>query len=292
MNRVCKNILTHKTDNKHEYFQMECNDHKSESNNYRYLKKIILTLIILISISTIANGQTIYIADTVTEQNEPINAQNYWEVEAWGKSLYIILDNEIQDIDGNIVYLFIDKYISGEYKPFDSKSINIEENRRRIKYEYKFSETGKYKLYFINISQENISSTIVTITEKVRTQNITKRSNYYDNVELLFCEKVLVGGIPIGITKRAALRENGGQIYLKLTNFEPLKSEIIIVDFWRKEYHTFDYDEYMESKKYRIDPEWADTYFKYKFPKAGEYKIVIYNQEEVLIKTGYINVLE
>jgi len=255
------------------------------------MKKIIQIFFALILITTILNGQTIYVAESVTEQNEPINAHNYWEVEPWGKSLFIILDNENQDIKGNILYLFIDKYTDGKYLPFDSKSINIENNSRIITYEYKFSETGKYKLYFINISQENIASTIVTISEKVRKQLITKRSNYYDNVELLFCEKVLVGGTPLGITKRVSLRENGGQIYIKLTNFSPLKSEVILVDFWRKEYRSFEYDEYLESKKFRIDPEWFDTYFKYKFPKAGEYKIVIYNQEEVLIKTGYINVL-
>ena len=255
------------------------------------MNKLIQIFIILISMLTIVKGQTVYVAQSITEQNEPINAHNYWEIEPWGKSLFIILDNENQNLDGNIVYLFIDKYIDGKYQPFDSKSINIQENSRRIKYDYKFSGTGKYKLYFINISQENIASTIVTISEKVRKQNTTKRSNYYDSVELIFCEKVLVGGTPIGITKRASLRENGGQIYIKLTNFSPLKSEVILVDFWRKEYRSFEYDEYLESKKFRIDPEWFDTYFKYKFPKAGEYKIVIYNQEEVLIKTGYINVL-
>ncbi len=255
------------------------------------MNKLIQIFIILISMLTIVKGQTVYVAQSVTEQNEPINAHNYWEIEPWGKSLFIILDNENQNLDGNIVYLFIDKYIDGKYQPFDSKSINIQENSRRIKYDYKFSGTGKYKLYFINISQDNIASTIVTISEKVRKQNTTKRSNYYDSVELIFCEKILVGGTPIGITKRASLRENGGQIYIKLTNFSPLKSEVILVDFWRKEYRSFEYDEYMESKKFRIDPEWFDTYFKYKFPKAGEYKIVIYNQEEVLIKTGYINVL-
>lgn len=256
------------------------------------MKKMIQIFIILISILTIVKGQTIYIAESITEENEPINAYNYWEIDPWGKSLFIILDNENHDVEGNIVYLFIDKYTDGKYQPYDSKSINIQENERRIQYNYKFTETGKYKLYYINISQENLASTIVTISEKVQKQNVTvKRSNYYDNVKLLFCEKILVGGTPIGITKRVSLRENGGQIYVKLTNFSPLKSEIILVDFWRKEYRSFEYDEYLESKKFRIDPKWSDTYFRYKFPKAGEYKIVIYNQEEVLIKTGYINVL-
>jgi len=95
----------------------------------------------------------------------------------------------------------------------------------------------------------------------------------------------------LGITKRASLSENNGEIYIKITNFSPLKTEVILVDIWKKEHRSFEYDEYVESKKYRIDPEWKDTFFKYRFPEPGEYKIVIYNQAEVLIKTGYINVL-
>ena len=236
-------------------------------------------------------AQTIYVADSATEDNEPINAKNYWEIEPWGKTLHIILDNEGTTIDGNVVYLFIDKYSDGKYQPFDSKSINIQPNTKRVNYDYKFSETGKYKLYYINISQQKLASVTVTISEKTRKIKAIKRSNYYDNVSLVFCEKVLVGGTPIGITKRASLSENNGEIYIKISNFSPLKTEVILVDFWRKEYRSFEYDEYIESKKYRVDPEWADTYFKYKFPKAGEYKIVIYNQAEVLIKTGYISVL-
>lgn len=210
-----------------------------------------------------------------------------------GKILHVVLDNESEKLEGNVVYLFIDKLSGNSYEPFDSKSINIQQNVRRINYEYNFSETGKYKLYYVNISQKILSSIIVTMKDKSKKRaKAVKRSNYYDNVEILFCQKVLVGGTPIGVTKRTSMRENNGEIYVKFVNFSPLRTEIILVDFWRKEHRSFEYDEYVESKKYRIDPEWKDTFFRYKFKKDGEYKIDIYNQEEVLISTGYINVLK
>ncbi len=256
----------------------------------KHLTKIFFLLVLLASANY---AQTVYVSDTVTEDNEPINAKNHWEIEAWGKTLHVILDTEEQPIKGNIVYLFIDKFIDGEYSAFDSKSVNIQQGARRVKYDYNFTEVGKYKLYYINISQEKLASVVITVTEKSKKKDRTvKRSNYYDNVKLIFCEKVLVGGTPIGIKKRASLSENNGQIFIKLTNFSPLKTGVILVDFWRKEHRSFEYDEYIESKKYKVSPDWADTYFKYRFLKAGEYKIVIYNQAEVLISTGYINVLD
>lgn len=250
--------------------------------------QIILFLLLFISLN---NAQTVYVSDSVTENNEPINAKNEWEINPWGKTLDVILDTENKPIEGSVIYLLIDKFSNGKYQPFDSKSINIQEKERRIKYDYKFSETGKYKLYFIDISQRQIASLIVTLTEKLKSETkTTKRSNYYDNVKLVFCEKVLVGGTPMGVTKRASLSENHGEIYVQITNSSALKTGVILVDFWRKEHRSFEYDEYIESKKYKVKADWNDTYFKYKFPKAGEYKIIIYNQEEVLIGTGFINV--
>lgn len=257
------------------------------------MKYFFLLIITLFLFTSVGQAQTIYVSDTVTEDNEPINANNKWEIDPWGKTLHVVLDNEDTKLEGNVVYLFIDKLNGKSYEPFDSKSINIQQNVRRINYEYNFSETGIYKLYYVNISQKILAYIVVTITAKTNKRTKTvKRSNYYDNVELLFCQKVLVGGTPIGVTKRTSLRENNGEIYVKFVNFSPLKTDVILVDFWRKEHRSFEYDEYVESKKYRIDPDWKDTYFKYKFKKAGEYKIDIYNQEEVLISTGYINVLK
>lgn len=45
-------------------------------------------------------------------------------------------------------------------------------------------------------------------------------------------------------------------------------------------------------KKFKMKSEWADVFFRYKFKTPGEYKISIYNGDEVLIKSGYIKVVK
>jgi len=255
------------------------------------MKKLFQLFLFVTLLSSIITAQTIYVADSMTDDFEPINADNYWEIPPWGRTLHVILDMENNTVEGDIVYLFVDKYSGGKYQPYDSKSVNIKKNQRRIYYDYKFTEPGKYKLYYINVSQQQLASVIVTVAERKSKQTkVIKRSNYYDNVKLIFCKKVLVGGTPMGITNRASLSENDGQIYVKITNFSPLKTDIILVDIWKKEHRSFEYDEYVESKKFKINPEWMDTFFKIKFKTPGDYRISIYNSEEVLVATGYITV--
>lgn len=70
-----------------------------------------------------------------------------------------------------------------------------------------------------------------------------------------------------------------------------LNSTKLLVDIWKKENSKFDYDKFVESKKFEMDPTWPDVFFRYKFKEPGEYKIAIYNSNEVLIKSGYIRVV-
>ncbi len=114
--------------------------------------------------------------------------------------------------------------------------------------------------------------------------------NYYDGIGLIFCEKILVGGTPLGIIKSGSLSKHSGSIYIKLKQYSPLNTEAIHVDLWKIGNNSFDYDQYVESKKYKIDRTWYDTFFKYKFTRSGKYKIVIYNDSDAIIKTGYITI--
>ena len=50
----------------------------------KYLIQIMVLFLLFTSIST---AQTIYVSDTITEDNEPINANNQWEIDPWGKIL-------------------------------------------------------------------------------------------------------------------------------------------------------------------------------------------------------------
>ncbi len=254
------------------------------------MKKVYLVFFAIL-ISTISSyGQSIYVAESIAEDGEAIGVKNMWEIDPWGKSLYVVYDNEEQ-IKDNILYLFIDKLIDGSFQPFDSKVLNIEQPTSRINYDFKFTDTGKFKIFVVNEGQETLSSLQLILKPKTAAgSNVSKSVNYYDGISLIFCEKILVGGTPLGIIKSGSLSRHSGTIYMKLRQYSPLNSETVQVDLWRIGNNSYDYDQYIESKKYKIDPTWYDTFFKYKFTKPGKYKIVIYNDSDSIIKTGYITI--
>lgn len=249
-----------------------------------------LIFIILITFSVIS-AQTIYVSDSATDENIPINANNEWTIEHYGKKLHIILDTENRKIDGDVIYLFIDKFENGRYLPFDSKSIS-NNSKNKILFDYVFTEAGKYKLYHVDISQAKIASIDITIAEDKNASDINSRIANYSNAKLNFYKNILYGGVTIGHTHQISINEDFGEIHVKITNNTPLNTDVILVYFWRKEHRSFEYDQFVESKKFSVERNWNSTFFKYKFNLAGEYKIVVYNQDEVLIGSGYINVLK
>ena len=255
------------------------------------MKKYYLVLLIILISSVASYSQSIYVAESVTENGEAIGAKNVWDIDPWGRSLYIVYDNG-GPITGDILYLFIDKFIDGKFQPFDSKVIEVKKPTSKIKYDYKFKDTGKFKIYFVNENKETLSSMLLTLRTKTESSNnkAQKSDVYYDGISMIFCKKVLVGGTPLGIVKAISLSKDSGEVYIKISHYAPLKTNMILVDIWRKGNNSFDYDEYVESKKYKVDPTWPDTFFKYKFYKPGKYKIIIYNEFDAIIKTGYITV--
>lgn len=249
------------------------------------------TLFFILIITAIGSyAQSIYVSESVTESGEAVGAKNLWEIDPWGRSLYIVYDNG-KPITNSILYLFIDKFIEGKFEPFDSKVIEVEENKKFIKYDHKFTETGKFKVYIVNEDQETLSSMLLTLkTNTGSERNAAESDNYYDGIGLIFAERILIGGTPLGIVKNVSLSKNDGWIYIKLSHYAQLNTNTILVDFWGKEGNAFDFDQYIESKKYKVDPTWPDTFFKYHFKKTGRYKIVISNEFDAIIKTGYITV--
>lgn len=49
------------------------------------MKYIIQLIVLFLLFTSISMAQTVYVSDTVTEDNEPINAKNEWEIEPWEK---------------------------------------------------------------------------------------------------------------------------------------------------------------------------------------------------------------
>lgn len=257
--------------------------------------KVSKFILIFLFISGVLAAQQIYFSDSYTEDGEPIGAKNIWEIKPWGSFVYVFLDNKGEILTGPILYMFVDRMnADSSYEPFDSKAINISYNQKWAVYNYKFALPGKYEVYFIDRNQNKLASEkiIVQYEESNYSKNTASSSSYYENCKVLFCEKILVGGQPLGIRRSISLSKNGSNIYIVLNNYAPLKTAKLLIDVWRKKNRAFDYDEYVQSKKYSLNPDWPDAYLKYEFDKQGEYKISIYNEDEVYIKSGYITVYE
>ncbi len=252
------------------------------------MKRILL---ILVFTATFISAQQVYFVHSYTEDGEPIGAKNEWDIKPWGSFVYVLLDVEDKDLKGNVVYMFVDKMTDGEYKAFDSKAINIKYNPKWVVYNYKFTQTGEYDVYFVTTDQERFAGEKVTIKYEesfTRPRQTTSRT-YYDNCKITFCKKVLVGGDPLGVINSISL-SNTSSVFILINNYNALNTSKLLVDVWKKRNRMFEYDEFVESKKYRINPDWPDAFFKYTFSKPGEYKFSIYNENEVGIQTGYFTV--
>jgi len=255
------------------------------------LSKIALLLLLSVSVSF---AQQVYFTSSFTEDGEPIGAKNVWDIKPWGSFVYVFMDNEGERFSGSILYMFVDKMeMDSTYEPFDSKAINIPYNQRWIAYNYKFTIPGEYEFYFIDKNENRLAGERVTIQYENTNYSVStpSSSSYYENCKVLFCEKILVGGDPLGVKTGLSLSQSN-KIFVVLNNYKSLKTGKLLIDVWRKKNRAFDYDDYMYSKKFRLNPDWPDAFFEFTFEEPGDYKLSIYNENEVYIKSGYLKVYQ
>lgn len=83
--------------------------------------------------------------------------------------------------------------------------------------------------------------------------------------------------------------KNGSYIYVWVSNgTKVFKSDGFKVELYKK--RGKDYDDYVSSKNYDINPEKAKIYFEYSLYDAGEYKIKIYTKEDVWVQDATLTV--
>ena len=257
------------------------------------MRKALIVIILSILVFSNIKAQQLYFCKTHTTNGKPIDAQIEWTIKPWGETIEVLLDFEGKPIKGNYAYLYIDREINGKYEPFDSKAIKREYGTTWVSYAFKFVELGRYKAYFINSNQDTLASERLTLKlEESFSITSKKLSNlYYDRIRIVFCEMVIAGRI-INEKDFVSVSKDGGNVMIYLISKTPLNNKKLHVDIWKQKENSFDYEQYIESKKYMMKPEWNDVFFRYRFKSPGNYKIAVYNNDEVLIKSGYIKVTQ
>lgn len=251
------------------------------------LSKTLFSLLILLTVEL--HSQQIFISRGNTEYGEPIDPFYNQQIPA-DLTITILLDNNGKNFEQNILFLTIEK--SGD----QSRAGRINEMIRPPKkndwliYNYRFQEEGDYEIRFTDFNRKVIASLRVTVVrEKGKKIQEIKIPELLPGLEIVFCEKIF-NGKPVNQQSEISLKFQNGETYIYMVNQKPLKTDLLLVNIWRKKSKGTDYEEFIDSKKYKINSSWYDAFFRYRFEKPGNYKINFFNEKEILLKTAYITV--
>ncbi len=255
------------------------------------IKNILKILLITGFIVNVIFAQELYFARSHSEDGKPIEANGFWKIKPWGTTIEILFNNGGKLINDDLLYIFIDKKSDGTYQPFDSKAITLENQRSWFFHPYKFVEEGEYEISVVTSKNEKLVSGKLSLKmEDTHSLSGVRSNMYYTYAKIVFCEYI-ISNKAYGEKEDVSLSKDNGEITVQLTLDRKLDTEIIIVDIWKKGIRSFEYDQHVETKRYKVDPEWPDTYFKYKFIQPGDFKISISNANDILIKERNIKVL-
>jgi hypothetical protein len=252
--------------------------------------KLLKSFLFLLVFTNISLTQDLYLCESYTEDGTPIGPINRLEIKPYGTAIYVLLDYQ-KEFDDPILYLFVDKFTDGKFTAFDSKTISIKEDETWAVTSFEFKEQGTYEVYFLNSKHSRLASNKVEIffSEEYGGQPFTPTISSYNDSQLIFCELV-INGKPINPFNTLSLSRSGGQAFIYYKNYIPFGIEVIKAQFWKRSSTNSNYEELVESKKYKILPEWNDTYIKYHFKNIGEYKIDIFDNNDNFISSNIITI--
>ena len=107
--------------------------------------------------------------------------------------------------------------------------------------------------------------------------------------QFTFCEMV-INGKPINAFNILSLARTEGQAFFFLDNHVPFGIEKIKIQIWKRSNEDSSYEQLVDSRKYKILPEWKDTFIKYVFTNLGEYKVDVFDFEDNFIASNVLTV--
>jgi hypothetical protein len=255
------------------------------------MKRSTLIFLIVLLGTVEINAQKLYICDSYTERGDPIGALYKTEFDSTeGLYAYALFTYNNYKLKSDMLYLLVDKFIGGKPMPFDSRALQTDPSRSWIVYDYKFRESGQYVFHIADAFGNKLASYKVTLTNSYKPEPTSSQDAlYYSNCEIIFCARVL-SGKPLRQFKALTMNNNDRTVAVMLNNKRPLKTGRILVVIWRRNDTSYEYDSFVSSKRFMIQPDWDDTFFNYKFDDPGEYKFSFYDENEKLIKSAFFTV--
>lgn len=251
------------------------------------MKKII-TLIFLLTLSEYTPAQKINFCKSYTDKGIPVDLVDPNNLKI-GEDICILVQIPELSKEQEILFFYID-LVSGKTKVNQlNRAFKISESKKWFVLFYKFIKGGNFEVSLFNSNKKRlIGSSFEIKTNEIITEDPVQ-DEYYKNIETGFYAKV-VDNVPYEKLERISLISNIEPL-LFLKNDKPIATDIINLRIWRKKADG-KFSELVSSRKFQASGDWMDTFLKIKFLKPGDHKIMLFNHNELLMKTIYISIIE
>ncbi|PID58400.1 MAG: hypothetical protein CR986_07785 [Ignavibacteriae bacterium] len=255
--------------------------------------KFIIILLLFVKLTL---AQELYVCESYSEDGKPVGVSNNIKIKPYGSAFYILLDNE-KPLKDKSLFLFIDKFYDGKFKPFESKKLEVEKEDTWAVTSFEFKDPGVYEIYFLNSSQKRLTTQKLEVDFEEEYKSMrTKKTNNLGNVSFtgtnksfIFCELV-INNKPKNPLSILSLTQSEGKVFVYLNNNSPFGIEKIKVKFWKIDDNDENKEKLIDTKKYKIMPEWSDLFFSYDFDNIGTYRIEIYDYNNNFISANTLEV--
>lgn len=239
-------------------------------------------------------AQDIFVCESYSEDGQPVGASNKIKIKPYGSAYYILLDNE-KSLNDNFLFLFIDKFYDGKFKPYESKKLELDKEDTWAVTSFEFKDPGVYEIYFLNSSQKRISTQKIEVDfeEEYKVTQPGKQNNNVittnRNRDFVFCE-LIINGKPKNPINILSIAQTEGQVFIYIDNHSPFSIEKIKVKYWKVNDNDENRETLVDTKRYKIMPEWSDMFFKYNFNSVGTYRVEVYDYSNNFISANTIEV--
>ncbi len=248
-------------------------------------KLIYLIALLFLLKTTNIFAQEIIFCKAVSENGEPLGIISNRKIEVNSKIYILIKINE--HIITVINNLLIEKINNNIKQNIFSSPIKFK-SRNWAAYQYNFNQEGTFSISITNDKGEKISTAFLLVENSQNNFIGINNHETFPNSKIIFCEKVK-GNKPVNIIEKILLHKSR-EVTIYYINNRPLNTNVIQVRIWKKKNINSPYEDFVDSKKFKIEQEWYDTYFKYQFNSEGYYRLDLYNDKDLLLKRAYITV--
>lgn len=242
----------------------------------------------------IYSGSKVTFCEGVDAAGYPVTESTVFNITSGGGNVTVYVDNGSTQLQST--GLIVDVYkkgSSGSYDQFiETKNFTIKPTLVATYFDYFFTTAGDYLVHVYNSEEKWINDGYVTIKDKNGSLNIDyndpSSTFYYIDSKVNFCTELDYLNSCSNAGEVFNISKSGSYLYVWVGQDKALKTSGITLDIYKKK--GGDYNEFVETKNYTINPEKSAFYIEYTFYQQGDYKFKFKTENSVWIQDGFVTI--